>query len=245
MKSATSSSKRRCSTWRAGKRWLGFGCSVATPAMPPTPTVTAATKRRELRAPAATHQRDGGRHARDRWDPRSCRGAPPYARLWRRWQHLEAKTTASIRSGWRMPSSNSPTTPWTPAGCRRSAAVKPHVSLTTTLEALKGELGAPARRSRALATGVRQDARALCLRLHDVASAARGLTGHRRGAGDAGRFRTGQAGAPSSRYRLPVPRLRSVHQLDQPASHRVLGQGRFNQRARPDLGLPLPSSPGP
>ena len=132
----------------------------------------------------------------------------PSGRLWSRWPSgWGRRTSEATSSAGLMRPVSWPTTRWTRARCLRRHSVRPHINLTTTLEGLKNELGAPPAEPRALAAHLESDPGAHRLRLHDVARPARRLDGDRRRAGDANCLGTDHAGAAGQRQGLPVPRL--------------------------------------
>jgi hypothetical protein len=134
----------------------------------------------------------------------------------------------------------------------RRGSVRPHLTVTTTLEGLKNEVGAPPAEVQhtlptppraTTARGPRQEG-AHRLRQHHLPGPAGGVHGGRCGPGDANGLRSNTAGAARSRQALLLAGLRPADQLDQPAPHRVRQSRRLHQPAQPGLALLLPPPAG-
>ena len=89
----------------------------------------------------------------------------------------------------------------------RRHGARPHLNLTTTLEGLRSELGAPAADLELSLPDLDSDRGADCLRLHGLPGPARRLGRDRRRPGDAGGLGADAKSASKSRQGLPVPRL--------------------------------------
>ena len=127
----------------------------------------------------------------------------------------------------------------------RRNGVRPHVTVTATLEGLKNEFGAPpADLELSLPISTRTLERIACDSTISP-GAARRLDGHRRRPSDTSRIGTGAPCTPHARSRVPVPRLRSPRELDPGSSHRLVDEGRQDRRPAHGPSLPLPPPAGP
>src|SRR5256886_12096159 len=126
----------------------------------------------------------------------------------------------------------------------RRNGVRPHVTVHTTIEGLKRELGAAASELQKRDAGLEQDGAAAGLRWRSRPGPQSRIPGGRCRPGDAGRFASAVAGPQSAAPDLRGAGMRPAHQLDQPASHRVLGPRREDQPARPASPLLLPPPSG-
>lgn len=127
---------------------------------------------------------------------------------------------------------------------QRRHGVRPHVTVITTPEALRGGHGAPASELEGgLPVSSKTAQRLACSGDPDPGFEI-GVGGHGRREGDASGFAGAVASAQGEASLVRVGRMRPADRLDEPTPHRVLGSRRQERSAQPVAAVPSPPPRG-